>query len=128
VALLMELAHHMKDLKSKVGVDFVFFDGEEYIFDPDKDKYFLGSEYFARDYVRNRPKLRYVAAVLFDMVCGKNAKFPVEEHSRLKAGALVDQLWKIAYDQKNTAFKYERGPEVLDDNLALNGAGIAAVD
>src|SRR5262249_6645225 len=29
VALLMELAHHMKDLKTQVGVDFVFFDGEE---------------------------------------------------------------------------------------------------
>src|SRR5262249_44217796 len=26
VALLMELAHHMKDLKTAVGVDFVFFD------------------------------------------------------------------------------------------------------
>ena len=29
VALMMELGHHMKDLKTAVGVDFVFFDGEE---------------------------------------------------------------------------------------------------
>src|SRR5262249_10864845 len=42
VALLMELAHHMKDLKTPVGVDFAFFDGEEYVFDGD-DKYFFGS-------------------------------------------------------------------------------------
>ena len=34
VALLMELGNHMKDLKTEVGVDFVFFDGEEYIFEP----------------------------------------------------------------------------------------------
>ena len=32
VALLMEWANHMKDFKSPVGIDFVFFDGEEYIF------------------------------------------------------------------------------------------------
>src|SRR5262249_37178090 len=36
-ALMMELAHHLKDLKTSVGVDFVLFDGEEYIFEPDKD-------------------------------------------------------------------------------------------
>src|SRR5262249_22225084 len=41
VALLMELAHHMKGLKTEVGVDFVFFDGEEYIFEPGTDKYFF---------------------------------------------------------------------------------------
>ncbi len=34
VAFLMELGNQMKDLPTKVGVDFVFFDGEEYIFDP----------------------------------------------------------------------------------------------
>jgi hypothetical protein len=128
VALLMELAHHMKDLKIQVGVDFVFFDGEEYVFDPNKDTYFFGSEHFARDYARNRPKYRYVAAVLFDMVGGKNASFPVEQNSLFKAGALVDQLWKIADDLKCTAFKYKEGPEVLDDHLALNRAGIPAVD
>ena len=42
VALLMELAHQMKDIKTQVGVDFVFFDGEEFIFDRDRDAYFLG--------------------------------------------------------------------------------------
>src|SRR5579875_3861262 len=32
VALLMELGHHIKDMKTDVGVDCVFFDGEEYVF------------------------------------------------------------------------------------------------
>ncbi|MFO0968336.1 MAG: M28 family peptidase [Gemmataceae bacterium] len=36
VAFLMEMAHHLKDLKTSVGVDLVFFDGEEYIFDAKK--------------------------------------------------------------------------------------------
>src|SRR5437879_1042289 len=64
VALLMELANHMKDLKTNVGVDFVFFDGEEYIFDKDRDKYFFGSEYFAKAYENDRPDYQYKAAVL----------------------------------------------------------------
>lgn len=128
VAFLMELAHHMKDLKTDVGVDFVFFDGEEYVFDPDRDKYFFGSEYFARDYQKGRPKHRYVAAVLLDMIAGKNPRFPVEVNSYLKAGALVDELWKIAAEQQCPAFVYGMGPDVRDDHIALNAVGIPAVD
>src|SRR5262249_9780165 len=66
VALLMEMAHHMKDMKLQAGVDFVFFDGEEYVFDKD-DKYFFGSEHFGRDYRRSRQaggKKVYGAAIL----------------------------------------------------------------
>src|SRR5262249_22548644 len=50
VAFLMELGHHMKDLKTQVGVDFVLFDGEEYIFDRLRDVYFFGSQHFASVY------------------------------------------------------------------------------
>src|SRR5436189_75805 len=56
VALLMELAHHMKDLKTKVGVDFVFFDGEEYVYDPEGDEYFFGSKHFAKEYGKIKKK------------------------------------------------------------------------
>jgi hypothetical protein len=128
VALLMELGNIMKDLKTEVGVDFVFFDGEEYIFDPNRDKYFFGSEYFAKAYVTARPKYRYIAAILLDMVGGKNARFPAEGTSLRKAGALVQQVWKIAADQKCTAFKEEEGDSVLDDHLALLAVGIPAID
>src|SRR5579862_2321331 len=38
-AFLMELANHMKDLKTNVGVDFVIFDGEEFVQDR-HDEYF----------------------------------------------------------------------------------------
>jgi hypothetical protein len=128
VALLMELAHHMDGLKLNVGVDFVFFDGEEYIFDRDRDLYFFGSRHFAREYVKGKPKYRYIAAVLFDMIAGKNPHFPAEGHSYLKAGALVAQVWKIAAQQKCTAFMDRVGAEVLDDHLALLKVGIPAID
>jgi hypothetical protein len=133
VALLMELGHYMKDLKTQVGVDFVFFDGEEYIFDPgsefqEGDKYFFGSEHFAQEYRKNKPKHRYVAAVLFDMIAGKNPSFPIEANSWFSAAALVQSIWGVAQQEKCAAFKRNQGPNVRDDHIALNRAGIPAVD
>jgi glutaminyl-peptide cyclotransferase len=131
VALLMELAHHMKDLKTAVGVDFVFFDGEEYIHDPERDKYFFGSEHFGREYARARGerKFAYAGAVLLDMIAGKGARFPVEENSWRKARPLAQQLWGIARELKCDAFRDDFSPTaVLDDHIALNAAGIPAVD
>ncbi len=129
VASLMEFAHHMKDLKCHVGVDFVIFDAEEYIFDPARDEYFFGSKYFSVDYDRKPPKHRYLAAVLLDLMGGKNARFPYEENSWFKAGTLTQQLWDIAEEQKCTAFEKRPGPAVRDDHLALNEiARIPAVD
>src|SRR5207302_4382349 len=48
VALLMELGNHMKDLKTNVGVDFVLFDGEEFVFNR-QDEYFFGSKHFGQE-------------------------------------------------------------------------------
>lgn len=132
VAFLMELARHMKDLKIGVGVDFVLFDGEEYIFDPRPeprgDKYFFGSEHFALEYRKRKGKERYQAAILLDMIAGKDACFPIEQNSWTQAGALVEVLWKIAGQQKCQAFQIREGPDVRDDHLALLAAGIPAVD
>lgn len=128
VALLMELGHHMKDLKTQVGVDFVIFDGEEFIYDRERDHYFFGSEQFAKNYRRDPPRHRYLAAVLLDMIAGKDATFPIEDHSWFLAGDLADEIWKIAEEQKCSAFQKKLGPKVLDDHLALNGAKIPTVD
>ena len=131
VALLMELAHAMKDLKTNVGVDFVFFDGEEYVFNPsgpDRDHYFFGSEQFADRYKNGKAKTKYVAAILLDMIAGKDATFPGERNSLWKAGRLVEDVWKVAADLRAGAFVTEPGPEVEDDHLALNAAGIPAID
>jgi hypothetical protein len=135
VALLMELAHQMKDLKTQVGVDFVLFDGEEYIFDPvrDHDKYFFGSEHFARTYDKERSKrggstTQYLGAVLLDMIAGKNPQFPIEQNSLELAPALVEQLWRIAAAQGCSSFNLQNGSTVLDDHIALNKARIPCVD
>src|SRR5262249_39659424 len=126
----MEMAHHMKEVKTNVGVDFVLFDGEEYIYDPapDHDRYFFGSDHFGESYRKDRAKTRYVAAVLLDMIAGKNARFPIEEHSLDSAHGLTTDLWRIARELKCDGFRMEKGPSVLDDHIALNRAGIPACD
>ncbi len=128
VALLMELGNHMKDLDTKVGVDFVFFDGEEYIFDSRSDHYFFGSQEFADEYKKGKGKSKYVAAILLDMVAGKDINFPAEGHSLTSAGALIDSVWGVARELKVKAFEQDVGPSVEDDHVPLNKAGIPAID
>ncbi len=128
VALLMELSNHMKDLKLEVGVDFVFFDGEEYVFEQDDD-YFFGSKHFGREYRKSRDKKFYGAAILLDMVGGKKANFPVEPHSWEMAPGVVRAIWSIAGELKCSAFDEKTfGTHVQDDHLALNQNGIPAID
>jgi hypothetical protein len=134
VAFFMELAHHMKDLKCEFGVDFVLFDGEEYVFETNPlgggDKYFIGSDYFADDYARtkDRRKFRYEAALLFDLFAGKGAQLKVEQYSFAGAPKLVDQIWGVAKAIGAKSFRYEPGYEVQDDHLALLRVGIPAID
>ena len=128
IAFLMELAHHMKEAPLKVGVDFIIFDGEEFINDSKRDRFFLGSTYFADQYKKNRPEYQYVAAVLLDLFAGKEAIFRVEPNSHFLAGEVVESIWAEAKNQGVKSFVYERGQEVQDDHLALNRVGIPAVD
>lgn len=135
VALLMELAHRMKEFPTTVGVDLVIFDGEEYVFDK-TDKYFLGSEHFADDYVKKlkakKIEFKYTAAINFDLFAHPNAKLNIEGYSWDNAKELVVEVWKVAEANKAKSFKFARGfnrsTHVLDDHIPLQNAGIAAID
>lgn len=128
VAFLMELSQHLTDLKAEVGIDLVLFDGEEFIHDRQRDKFFLGSDHFAAEYKKAKDGPRYKAAVLLDLFAAKGATYPVEENSRLLAGPLAEDFWKLAAELGVKSFRWEQGPEVMDDHLALNRAGIPAID
>jgi glutaminyl-peptide cyclotransferase len=128
VAFLMELGNHMKGMKTEVGVDFVLFDGEEYIQDRQKDKFFLGSDHFAAQYQLSKSGITYKAAILLDLFAGKGAVYKVEQNSGLKAGPLVEDVWKIADDLGVKNFVPEWGHNVQDDHIALNRVGIPAID
>ena len=127
----------MKELPLQVGVDFVCFDGEEFIHDNTPsdqggDQYFFGSRHFAEQYAQARQRSTqhpvHVEAVLLDMIAGKNPQFRYEGHSYLYAGTLVEKIWKIAVEVQAGAFVRELGQKVLDDHLQLMNVGIPAID
>jgi hypothetical protein len=128
VALMMEMAHHMKDLKTNVGVDFVCFDGEEQIFKRDFDRYFIGSEHFAKTWRADKNRCDYSAAILLDMIAGKNLSLPVEVNSYRFHRPLCEEVYSIAKELQVREFVWKQGHEVQDDHLALQKVGIPAID
>jgi hypothetical protein len=124
VAILMELARDMPTLKSKYGIDFLLLDGEEFVFS-EQDRYFIGSEYFARDYVKNRPKHRYRWGVLLDMVGDADLQI-YQEHSSLSwrdTRPLVEDVWATAARLGVREFIPKRMHEVNDDHVMLHDLG-----
>ncbi len=97
VAVLMELARDMPTLRTKYGIDFLLLDGEEFIFN-EQDRFFLGSEYFAREYVKAKPPYRYRWGVLLDMVGDADLQIYQERNSMWwkDTRPLVEQIWATA--------------------------------
>jgi glutaminyl-peptide cyclotransferase len=122
VGLLMELGKHMKQLPGKLGVDFVLFDGEEFVFDEnrDRDYYFVGSTHFAKSYVALPPEHRYRCGVLFDMVADAHLEIYQERNSLKFAKSLVGEIWSTANRLNVEEFIRKPRHEVRDDHLPLN--------
>ena len=121
VAVLMELGNQMKDLPCRYGVDFVFFDAEEFLFKP-SGRFFVGSEWFAREYRKNRPPYKYLWGVLLDMIGDADLRIPQERHSVgwRDTRPLVDSIWSTARRLGVREFVFERGQKVNDDHLPLH--------
>jgi len=120
VAVLMEMARLLPGLQSRYGVDIVLFDGEELVYDKQRDPYFLGSEYFAKDYIGNRPKHKYVCGVLLDMVGDKSLQLYMEKNSLLYARGVTRDIWQVGRELGAKAFIGRARHTVRDDHLALN--------
>jgi glutaminyl-peptide cyclotransferase len=131
VAVLAELGHWIPGLKPHLGIDFVLFDAEEFIFEENRDPYFLGSEYFARDYKANPPRFSYKYAVLLDLVGDKDLRILKEGYSVSwrDSKPLVDDIWKTAKRLGVREFAAATQQGIRDDHLALhNIAGIPSCD
>jgi hypothetical protein len=130
VALLMEIAHHLKTLPTPWGVDLVLFDGEELVYDQ-VGEYFLGSKVFSRAYASGRrspSRPRYVAGLLLDMIGGRNLSIKQEPYSLDFAPNLVRSVWTVAAQLDAQGFRTEVGREVRDDHLPMNDARIPTID
>jgi hypothetical protein len=123
VAVLAEMAHHMQSFNRRYGVDFALWDGEEFVFDDDRDPYFLGSRYFAQTYVSDAPEYRYRWAVLLDMIGDANLSIPRERYSMSwrDTRPLVQEIWDTAKRLGVSEFVHRtRFEPIRDDHLMLH--------
>lgn len=132
-AALMEMSHHIEKLPEHIGVDIVLFDGEELVYESERDPYFLGSTYFARHYAdqQRRGAIRhpYVAGVLLDMVGDRELQLYYERNSWNYAREVTVEIWSTARRLGIDAFKPRLRHVVRDDHLPLNQiAGIPTTD
>jgi Zn-dependent M28 family amino/carboxypeptidase len=125
VAVLLQMAALLKATPPPIGVDIVFFDGEDFGKEGDLDRYLLGSRFFAKSKdVNYQP--RY--GILLDMVGDANLDIPREQNSIRFAPDVVAQVWSAARELGITQFSEETGDEIFDDHIPLNEAGIKTID
>jgi glutaminyl-peptide cyclotransferase len=124
VAVLMELAASMPSLEGEVGVDFVLFDAEEYVFAP-RDPYCLGSNFFARQYVADgqagRRRHRYRCGAVVDMVADGDLEIWQEQHSASwpDTRPVVEAIWGVAARMRVRQFVPRPKHAVEDDHVPL---------
>jgi hypothetical protein len=131
VAVLMELAHLMKNISGSVGVDFLLVDGEELVYKDRRDPYFLGATWFAQQHVKNPPPYKYRWGVVLDMVGDRDLQIYQEENSVAwrDTRPLVKEIWDTAARLGVREFIPRVGYPVQDDHVPLrNTAKIPTCD
>ncbi|MBX9654990.1 M28 family peptidase [bacterium] len=124
VAVLLELARFLTKDKlnaEPLGFDFVFFDAEEYVFDPDEDDLIIGSAHFAASLGSKAEN--YLRAVVVDIVAREGAVYTPDSFT-----------WELATHEaiglceagKRAGGNFETDVlfQVVDDHLPLLDAGI----
>ena len=124
VAVLLELARLLGAAEPGVGVDLVFFDGEDYGEEGRTSDYLLGS----RRYVKSLGGRPPAAVIVVDMVGERGARIPIEGFSAAASPALCARIYGIARALGSPAFAQAPGPSIIDDHLPFIQAGIPAID
>jgi hypothetical protein len=129
-ALLMELGHFMSELKGRYGVDFLLVDAEEFIFaDARQERYFIGSEYFSRDYAKGNTPHRYVKAAVLDMIGDRDLQIYQDRNSIWWRDTLpvTREIWDTAKRVGVEEFIARTHPRmktpIRDDHLMLHDLG-----
>ena len=129
VAVLMELADSVAELKGTVGVDFVLFDAEEYVFEERRDSYCLGSLFFARQYAGSRKagtiSYAYRCGVILDMVGDRNLTIWQEQQSVdwHDTRPVVESIWATAKQLQIQEFVPRPKYLINDDHVPLRMTG-----
>ncbi len=135
VGVLIEVARALAKQKTKVGIDIILWDLEDYgagqtgLADEGiEDDWALGSQYWSKS--MHKPGYSAKYGILLDMVGGKGTNFPIELTSAYYAGAIQKDIWATG---QNTGyanyFSNKTVGEIIDDHLYINKwANIPCVD
>ena len=144
VAVALEMARVLSQqpdsLAPNVGVDFIFFDAEDWGHDESTqanlknqlegsgtDSWCLGSQYWAAHMLPANYKPEY--GVLLDMVGAKGGTFTREETSRAYARGPLDKIWNTAAQLGySDYFRFQDTGGITDDHVYTNKAGIPTLD
>ena len=144
VAVALEMARVLSQqpdsLAPNVGVDFIFFDAEDWGHDETTQKdlkdqlagsgtesWCLGSQYWGTHLLPANYKAEY--GVLLDMVGAKGGTFTREETSRNSARTALDKIWNTASQLGySDFFRFEDTGGITDDHVYTNKAGIPTID
>ena len=125
VAVLLELARIMGETPPPIGVNLVFFDGEDMGIPGENETYCQGSRYFAKNLPIPKPN----EAINLDMVGDKQLHLPVEKYSLEFHPQLVRYLWRRADEMGLDAFDITPQHAIYDDHVPLYQiAGIPSID
>jgi glutaminyl-peptide cyclotransferase len=124
VAVLLELARLLAASQPSVGVDLVFFDGEDWGEEGNTIDYLLGSRRYAKSLGARRP----YAMILLDMVGERDSRMPIEGFSVAASPALCARIYGIARTLRVPNFVQSRGASIIDDHIPFIQAGVPSID
>ena len=120
VGVLLEIARKLQaSTPPEVGVDLLFFDGEDWGQEGNgrPETWCLGSQYWAK----NKEGYAAYYGILLDMVGGKNARFPYEGISRKMAKKVLTNVWTQASEIGYSKYFIPRKEgEITDDHYYVN--------
>ena len=136
VGVLLEVARHLASVPSKVGVDIVLFDAEDYglhendsrMWESNRHSWALGSQYWSMNPHKPGYSARY--GILLDIVGAPASKFCYEGYSTHYASDIVMKVWiwagKLGY---SNYFEKEEGGTITDDHYYVNRVlGVPCID
>lgn len=121
LAVMLEMARAWKVDPPPVGVDLIFFDGEEFGRSNDViEDHMVGSDAYMRDHPDYRPEW----GVVLDMVGDSSLRIPKERLSAARACKAVRRIWEAAERVGSTAFADGFSRHIWDDNGPFIDRGV----
>jgi glutaminyl-peptide cyclotransferase len=133
VAVLLETARVISEMPDPppVGIDMIFFDGEEGPISMgagDPNFHSVGSAHFGEHLADFYPKTKPKVALDFDMVCDRDLHLNPEPSSIRSAGPEVKKFWEIGMKVAPKSFEMKPTPySIEDDHSNLQQAGIPSM-